>query len=263
MHSITSFTRDENTPRRNSDVMEPIKLRNLNLATRHQLAPLGKDGTAAKNLIDPLRKPEPAVLNSRRSRRLSIGYSNLGGLTDVKEEFNAPSPSLGHTLALCRDKFFEASRPIRLCDGAILDLSNERTFDDRGFDCQPFFHCYNYESHFEKDDCESIINKLVIDEMNNRQPLFQKELEFLEIQKMIRRTDYIMFYLLGIDRLGYFKLKQERESFRNSLREAYTSSLKYKDSESSESESRAGDEESTSTFHTDNAPDDRLSNPSV
>ncbi|QLL32034.1 hypothetical protein HG536_0C02020 [Torulaspora globosa] len=263
MHALTSFKREENTLTKNRDAMEPIKLRNLNLVTKHQLGPFVKDGPAAKNLIDPLRKPEPAVIKSRRSHRLSIGYSSLGDLTDVKEEFNAPSPSLGHTLVLCRDKLSEGSRPIQLCDGAILDVSGERTFDVRGFDCQPFFHCYNYESRFEKDDCESIINKLVTDEMNNRQPVFQKELEFLEIKKMIRRTDYLMFYLLGIDRLGYFRLKQERDSFRNSLSEAYTSSLRYKDNESSESESRTGDEESNSSFHTDDAPDDRLSNPSV
>ncbi|QLQ82441.1 hypothetical protein HG537_0H02030 [Torulaspora globosa] len=263
MHSLASFKREENTLQKNRDAMEPIKLRNLNLATKHQLPPFAKDGAAVKNLIDPLRKPESAVINSRRSRRVSIGYSNWEGPTDVNEEYNAPSPSLGRTLALCGDKFSDGSKPIQLCDGAILDVSRERTFDDRGFDCQPFFHCYNYESRFEKDDCESIINKLVIDEMNNKQPVFQKELEFLEIQKMIRRSDYLMFYLLGIDRLGYFKLKQERDSFRNSLCEAYTTSLRYKDTESSESDIRADDEESTSTFHTDDAPEDRLSNPSV
>lgn len=266
MYALTSFRREDTTlakKRSAMEPMEPIRLRNLNLGTSHQQTAFAKSEIASKILIDPLRRPEPAVIHSRCSRRMSIGYSTLNTLGDVKDEFNAPSPSLGHTLGLCGDRFYQSSKPIRMCDGALLNVSSDRTFDDRGFDCQPFFHTYNYESRFGRDDYESVINKLIADEMNNTRPVFQEELQFLEMQRMLKSSDYIMFYVFGIDRLGYFKLKRERETFQSSFFEAYTRSLRYGENDSSESDSRPGDEESSSTFNTDDAPDDGLLDPPV
>lgn len=241
--------------------MEPIKLRNLNLAATKQESTFAKDEKVQTHLIDPLRKPEPAVIQSRRARRLSIGYSNLKDLNEVREEFIAPSPSLERTLALSRERIPYSSKPVQLCDGSILQISNcdDFAFEDRGFDCQPFFHSYNYESRYGRDNYEYIINRLVHDDMNNKRPIFQKELEFIELKKMVTRTDYILFYLLGVDRLGYFKLKQEREFFHHSLYEAYTSSLRYNDNGSSDSDNRTADDDSSSTAHMDDVSDDLLS----
>lgn len=202
--------------------LELIKLRDLNSTkNKSQIDSLPFKDTL--DLVEYLRKPERAVPSKRRWHTFHSGGVELEQLEDIKTQFIPESPSLEHTLqstAPCASAFLKES------SGVPLNLSVLTKFFDGSFDCPPFFHTYDYESRLEAGDFESVLFKIVDDEAKNTKPVFQRELEYQELKKFVSKADYARYYIFGIDKSGFFKLKNERELFKESALSAYTSPLK-------------------------------------
>ncbi|SMN21662.1 similar to Saccharomyces cerevisiae YER180C ISC10 Protein required for sporulation [Maudiozyma saulgeensis] len=109
----------------------------------------------------------------------------------------------------------ETLTDIPLQEEIKLDLSLvSKSTDKSGIDFPPFFKVYDYECRFDEDD---IIPLSINNDPNYRKkPMrFSKEFEYKDLKKAIRKKDYILYYLFGIDRTGFFEILRERESFYN------------------------------------------------
>lgn len=240
---------------------EVIKLRDLNLSSRN-FDSQGIIDQDTLELVKYLRRPEHAAIPKKRWRRFPLESPTIEGLGEINSEFIPESPSLERTLAGTSNCSTE-SKLLKMCDGTKLDLSSVSKFYDRNFDCQPFFHTYDYQNRLEPEDYASILSKIVEDEVNKTRPTFEKELEFKELKKLVKKYDYIMYYTMGIDKLGYFKLKKERDLFKEYSWKSYTCPLKYdgEDDESLTKKSRTSDEEiENSNEHDDEQEVHNISN---
>lgn len=238
---------------------EAIKLRDLNLSNR-SFNFQGNVDQDTLELVKYLRKPEHAAIRKKRWRRLPLESFTMEGLGEINSEFIPESPSLERTLAGISNYSAE-SKLLKMCDGTKLDLSSVSKFYDRNFDCQPFFHTYDYENRLEPEDYASILDKMVEDEVYKTRPSFEKELEFKELKKLVRKYDYIMYYTMGIDKLGYFKLKKERDLFKEYSWKSYTCPLKYDGHDDDSLKSRTNDEAiETSNVHEEEHEAHNISN---
>ncbi|CAR26805.1 hypothetical protein ZYGR_0I00770 [Zygosaccharomyces rouxii] len=199
-----------------------IKLRDLNTEVQRPIS------QRTLELVEYLRKPEPALGSSVKLRPDSAEMV-LGTLGEVKSMYIPESPSLLRTLTYNTNS--STVRLIKMDDGSTLDLSPVSKIYDGDFDCQPFYHTYDYENRLEVDDYDSILNQMVEDDLNNSKPTFYRELEYQEMKKIVGITDYILYYVFGIDKLQFFQLKGERDKFREFNYESYTCPLKYRDPE--------------------------------
>lgn len=228
--------------------VEPIKLRNLNLVSRETSGRgIKKEDETSILHAAPLEKPEPVWKSHKRSGRFSLDSHGLKDLGEIRNEFIPPSPSLEHTLALESEHNMAGTRSSEFQGTVNLDLSGLPRSYEESLDYPPFFRARDYESRLERDDYESIIHKMIDSELSNKRPVFQKELEFQELQKMVGKSDYLLYYVLGIDKLGFFELKNERDAFRGNLRDMYTSPLRYVENSSSGS-SEVTDESGENSF---------------
>ncbi|CCF56563.1 hypothetical protein KAFR_0B02660 [Kazachstania africana CBS 2517] len=110
-----------------------------------------------------------------------------------------------------------------------LDLSSiPKRYQNGKFDCHPFFHCVDYESKFDTDD---ILELIVNDEINDVVPIFDRELEFKELEMKTSKFDCVVHFLLGVDTTGYFELKKQRSLFLESPWRQYIEPLRYADAE--------------------------------
>lgn len=226
---------------------EPIKLRNLNHVRKKENTIWNKEpNEKSPPFVGALKKPEPVLSQARRSRRLLLSNHSIRGLGVINSDFIPPSPSLERTLS--NDHKANGLKLSRFNDGREINLLDVSGYCDQNFDCQPFFHAHDYESRLEKDDYESIINQMIEGEMNNTRPVYQRELEFQELEKLVKKSDYILYYALGIDKLGYFKLRNERNAFREDLCATYTAPLCYGESDSSSLSQRTGGGEADSVL---------------
>ena len=112
---------------------------------------------------------------------------------------------------------------------SLMDLSVlSKTYDRRGVDFPPFFRTYDYEARYDTDD----VVKLTIenDTAYRKKPVrFGKEMEYRELKKSVKILDYISYYMLGIDKSGFFELAKERRSFLNFPMCHYTAALEQRD----------------------------------
>lgn len=112
---------------------------------------------------------------------------------------------------------------------SMIDLRMlSKVYDRRGVDFPPFFRTYDYESRYDKDD----LVKLTIENdtaFRKRPVRFGKEMEYRELKRSVTTLDYISYYLLGIDRSGYFELAKERAHFMDFPMSHYTVPLEQKD----------------------------------
>lgn len=223
-----NFLKSENGKHQNRFNGGAIRLRDLNT---------GADRPPSQrtvNLVTYLRKPDPTV---GPSVKLQGNFPEIGDLGEVQTKYIPESPSLLRTLA---HSYSTNSSPVtklmRINDTSLLDLTSVSKIYDDGFDCQPFYHIYDYENRLEADDYESILHQMVEDELNNQRPVFEREMEYQELKKMVGFTDYILHYLFGIDKLQFFQLKEERDKFQEYTYESYTRPLNYPEIEGEEEE---------------------------
>ncbi|GAV52795.1 hypothetical protein ZYGR_0AI00770 [Zygosaccharomyces rouxii] len=199
-----------------------IKLRDLNTEVQRSAS------QRTLELVEYLRKPEPALGPSVKLQPNSAEMG-LGTLGEVKSMYIPESPSLLRTLTYNTNS--STAKLIKMDDGSTLDLTPVSKIYDGEFDCQPFYHTYDYENRLEADDYDSVLNQMVEDDLNNSRPIFYRELEYQELKKIVGITDYILYYVLGIDKLQFFQLKGERDKFREFNYGSYTCPLKYRDPE--------------------------------
>lgn len=198
-----------------------IKLRDLNTEIQRPIS------QKTLKLVEYLRKPEPSLGPNVRLRPNSAEFG-LGTLGEVKTMYIPESPSLLRTLTYDTNSKMKL---IKMEDGSTLDLAPVSKIYDGEFDCQPFFRAYDYENRLEVDDYDSILNRMVEGDLNNSRPVFYKELEYQELKKFVGITDYILYYVFGIDKLQFFELKEERDKFREFNYGSYTCPLRYRDPE--------------------------------
>lgn len=257
MHHSAAFEWQQNfaSPAKNGKGARPasqsqvefIKLRNPNLASKGQNKIWTKKlNGEATPVVQPLKRPEPVFTHTRRSRRLQLSNHSIRGLGEINNDFIPPSPSLQRTLAFAPADPMDGPKVLKLADGVEVIMSDTSDSGMENFDCQPFFHAHDYESRLEKDDYESIINKMILGEMNNKHPIYQRELEFQQLQKMVGKSDYVMYYIFGIDKMGFFRLRSERNAFLENVCDTYTHPLRYGESKSSSSSDRTDGEDNDS-----------------
>lgn len=76
------------------------------------------------------------------------------------------------------------------------------------FDCGPFFRARDYESIYDEDD----VMRLMISGNGEEGVGFEKELEYRELRdNTVGKWDYVLYYLFGVDRHGFFELCERRE----------------------------------------------------
>lgn len=110
-----------------------------------------------------------------------------------------------------------------------IDLSAvSKLYDRRGIDFPPFYRVYDYESRFDEEDMIPLM--IENDAVFRRKPMkFGKELEYRALRNTVKRIDYLLYYLFGVDRYGYFELYNERQSFYNFPMKHYIEALNQKD----------------------------------
>lgn len=110
-----------------------------------------------------------------------------------------------------------------------IDLSAvSKFYDGRGIDFPPFYRVYDYESRFDEEDMIPLM--IENDTIFRKKPMkFGKELEYRALRKSVKRIDYLLYYLFGVDRYGYFQLHNERQSFYNFPMKHYIEPLIQKD----------------------------------
>lgn len=107
----------------------------------------------------------------------------------------------------------------------IIDLRSLRDTlgpDCGNFDCSPFRHVYNYESRFDQD---SALNSTILSYIDDIPFVFEQELEYQELSKVISKWDALMFYLFGRDKYRFFELSKKREQFHSLPCKAMTKPL--------------------------------------
>lgn len=131
---------------------------------------------------------------------------------------------------------------------------------ESSFDCQPFYHVYKYENRFKKNDRFSLLNQFIEDELNNNEVRFPRELELKELEQFLKPKEYFLYYVFGLDRYGYFKLRDERDRFYNTLWNQYTFTFE-EDSPNTSDHSLVEESMETSFAYQDDSdsPDDFLS----
>lgn len=149
-----------------------------------------------------LTKPEPVAIN----RGLADDHQ-LGKLSDMKK-----------------------LEPSRVLDQErIIDLSVlSKFYDGKNVDYPPFCRAYDYENRFDEDD---LVQLTIYNDDNNgkTQLIFNKELEYNELKQFVGKLDYILFYIFGIDRQGFFELSKERDNFYNFPMNHYIEPLPQRD----------------------------------
>ncbi|EDO15045.1 hypothetical protein Kpol_392p12 [Vanderwaltozyma polyspora DSM 70294] len=152
----------------------------------------------------------------------------IGDLGTINYDFIPDSPSLYGVLyhserdKMC--KMLDHSIAMELSANVFVDFDESSTFD-----CVPFYKCYDYENRIELDDPYAIVSSMIDYEMKHEKPVFPRELEFQELKSFLRFIHIILYYLFGIDRTGYYKLKDERDRFHYNISNELTASLNYKD----------------------------------
>ena len=92
-------------------------------------------------------------------------------------------------------------------DQFSMELSRVRRCNEN-FDCGPFFRARDYESIYDGDD----LIRLVISGNGQEGVGFEKELEYRELRdNTVGKWDYILYYLFGVDRHGFFELSERRK----------------------------------------------------
>lgn len=188
-----------------------IRLRNLNFNHR-------------KYLDEKKTKQFPVPVNFEKTTRCEVGIGlEPGELTDVNLDYIPKSPSI--------EKISGPNTTITPKNIIHLQSDSDLVIEecDRGYDCGPFYHLYNYENRIEPDDYEAIIEAIITDEIAGTYPMFERELEYQELKGLVRKRDYILYYLFSKDYLGFFQLKEERTFFYTYPSIAYTSPLRYLD----------------------------------
>ncbi|CAB4255491.1 similar to Saccharomyces cerevisiae YER180C ISC10 Protein required for sporulation [Maudiozyma barnettii] len=125
------------------------------------------------------------------------------------------APRQNHTRIIHPPHVEETLTDIPLQEEIKIDLNLVSKSRDRtGIDFPPFFKVYDYECRFDEDD---IIPLTINNDPNCRKKRmrFSKELEYKDLKKFVKRKDYILYYLFGFDRTGFFGILKERESFYN------------------------------------------------
>lgn len=217
-HSIT-YSRGEIQAVSHLDV---FKLRSVNLKGKNsQVKHANQKETL--NLATFLRQPEKAVTKSSMWQKFQLKNPEVEPLGDIETQFIPESPSLEHTLAATS---VNAPPLLKEFEENSLDLLNVSKFADRSFDCPPFFHAYDYESRLDPEDYGSVLFKAIYDEIRGEKLVFQRELEYQELRESIGKVDYIMYYIFGSDKTGFFELQRERTMFQESTIQTYTSPLR-------------------------------------
>lgn len=190
-----------------------IRLRNLNFNHR-------------KYLDEKKTKQVPVQVSLEKPIRYEIGEGfEPDELTDVNLDYIPNSPSI--------EKISGPNTSTAITPKNIIHLQSDSDLIieecDHGYDCGPFYHLYNYENRIEPDDYEAIIEAIITDEIAGTYPMFERELEYQELKGLVRKRDYILYYLFSKDSLGFFQLKEERTFFYTYPSIAYTSPLRYLD----------------------------------
>ncbi|CDF87382.1 BN860_05116g1_1 [Zygosaccharomyces bailii CLIB 213] len=220
-----------------------IRLRDLNTKS-HRPASQGISESVAY-----FKKKEKTT---RRIVQLQDESQDLGDLGEIRSKYIPDSPSLWRTLNHHDEVIAHSplNKLLSIENGPVLELTPISNVYESDFDCQPFYHVYDYENRLEADDYESILHQMVEDDLKNERPVFDRELEYQELKKIVGTTDYILYYFFGIDRLQFFQLKQERDKFQTYTYESYTRPLNY---------STPAEDEENGDGHYDSMSEDRES----
>ncbi|KAL3233487.1 hypothetical protein RNJ44_03527 [Nakaseomyces bracarensis] len=141
---------------------------------------------------------------------------NLESDIILPSDFEPPSPSLSKTLTYSNTK----EKNIIMVGNEPLFLTIESPKLD--IDIPPFYKRYEYDNRIAELGDIDALNIALCREMKG-EIMFESELEYIEKKTiLIKWYDYILFYGLGIDRIGYFELDYKRNEFLNAPWSYYT-----------------------------------------
>ncbi|QHS72965.1 Isc10p [Saccharomyces paradoxus] len=214
-----------------------IRLRDLNFNHRKKL-----DGKK-------IAKQVPVQVNFKKSNKIeALTALESNELTDINLDYIPDSPSI--------EKISGPENSAAVTPKNIIHLQSDSDLIleecDHNYDCGPFYRLYNYENRIEPDDYEAILNAIITDEIAGTYPIFERELEYQELKSLVRKRDYILYYLLSKDYRGFFQLKEERTLFYRYPSIAYTSPLKYLDKRSENELFIGEDDEELQSFDLEN-----------
>ncbi|CAI4060651.1 Isc10p SKDI_05G2620 [Saccharomyces kudriavzevii IFO 1802] len=232
----SSFLIKEKTATKSKDP-DNIRLRDLNFNHRKDL----DEGKKAKQI--------PVQVSFEKSDRSEIRTGlESDELSDINLDYIPDSPLIQKISGPENSTVVTPKNIIYLQSDSDLILDE----CDRNFDCGPFYHLYNYENRIEPDDYEAIVEAIITDEIACTYPVFERELEYQELKNLVRKRDYVLYYLLSRDSLGFFQLKEERTLFYTYPSIAYTSPLRYLDNGSENELFTEEDDELLQSFDFEN-----------
>lgn len=225
-----------------------------------------------QDLVEYLRKPEP--IYKKKTYFSFEEDSDFHDLGPINEKYISESPRLrpGYTFSN-KEEFFAKSSvlspsflPISmkpqgqklLSDDSKLDLSILSKYTPNIFDAMPLFHVHRYDPRVDKDDYEGKVLAMIEDEMmtdsSDRSFGFDQHLELDEKRHTTRWFDYPMYYLFGIDRSGYFELKERKKLLYNHPwskydRASYADAEEYEELDEDTDLSGSSSEESQSSIN--------------
>ncbi|SCV04338.1 LAMI_0H15324g1_1 [Lachancea mirantina] len=180
-------------------------LRPVRARMKHGPEPLGEE---TFNLLNDLNE------RMMRSTRLLNTFDLKARISDEFAVESTPlRPSRAHPFVPV-----STIRSLQLLPPAEkLDLSSLRRNPPTNFRSAPFFDSARHDRALEPDDYEGICIAIIGQEIGRvvykREPVFYRKLELQERQDLTQWFDWVLYYTLGVDRTGFFHLKDQYDAF--------------------------------------------------
>lgn len=213
------------------------ELQTLHTNTGSSVVPTAATTTQLSLPVNGLRVPKPLHLKD---------YASPPALTGKKRPLDPISTfdtvEEGPTTDLLRPFIPITVRNDKLLpDGESLDLSSLANELPTSVDFPPFLHLEEYEKPLDRDDYEGLCLAALQDEFmriaTGEGPVFDRQLEIEEKEGQLSFLEYPLYYLFGVDRTGYFELKEERDRFQSCPWSRFANIKKQSETTNSESES--------------------------
>ncbi|CUS22541.1 LAQU0S06e00386g1_1 [Lachancea quebecensis] len=211
------------------------ELQTLDTNTGSSVAPIVQATPAVGLSINGMRVPKPLSSKDRPSAstfiKNPVGPTSITNTEEERSTRNLLQPFI--PIAVRSNEL--------LPDGEILDLSPLENELPLSVDFPPFFHLDEYEKPLDRDDYEGLCLAALQDEFARKAtgegPVFDRQLEMEEKRCQLSLFEYPLYYLFGIDRTGYFELKEERDRFQSCPWFRFANTKKLDDPENLGSES--------------------------
>ncbi|CCE61999.1 hypothetical protein TPHA_0B03270 [Tetrapisispora phaffii CBS 4417] len=213
---------------KNSAIIQPNQnistLQEIILDNKTNIKPQLNDNKIFKKNIS-INKENNGVSTKKALLQKSFTNSDLnhiGDLGEINSNYTIDSPSLRKVIFENeRYKHFkELSYFMKTCNVPNPSFPSKTEY----FNYLP--HCVNENNEFRsfdkketylQENSEHIVTCMLQDFLNNRRPIFPRELEFQELYSSLTFKDKVLHFLFGRDKNGFFRLEKLKDFFENSL----------------------------------------------